>query len=105
MPCSESKELDDEGNGKGVMEGVGDGCFCQDGGQLLLEHVFKVKPLKMGSCCVRAVVWVKRGGSSVTVYVIESQKGGSWTVVVQASGPPLISQSARFTCHKGQVWQ
>jgi len=59
-------------------EGVGgvndEDWFIFDGGRLFLIRVLTDKPSRIGSCCVRAVVRVKRGGSSVTEVVSASQK-------------------------------
>jgi len=63
----------------------GAGCVRDDNDlelddeRLFLTRGLEAKPLRMGSCCVRAVVRVKRGRSSVTVNVRASQQWGSQT--------------------------
>ena len=56
--------------------------------------MLEVKLLRIGSCCVRAVVWVKRGGSSVMIDVSTSPKKEFTNgdgIEVQANHSRLIS--------------
>jgi len=85
---SESEEFNDIG--EGVCRFKGEVGFWWDRGQLFLGRVLVVNPLRMGSCQARAVVQVKRRGSSIAVGMSASQKKGfmdSDGTAVQVKGP------------------
>jgi hypothetical protein len=65
--CSSSEELEDRQNEEGG-DVRGDAGMRDDVGMCrCLTCVVGASPSKMGSCCVEAVVRVKRGGSSFAV--------------------------------------
>jgi len=73
----ESEESDEGENDDGSVDIVkGEDSCCREEGKLFLTCVLEGKPLRMGSCWERVVVWVKRMCSSVMVNMSAFQDGG-----------------------------